>query len=58
MARDPDLRPIAGVLFGLFLVFLMYAGIWWLATQPNRFIDWVDPQPTLEEQAYGQMPDM
>lgn len=50
MARDPDLRPVAGIIFGLLLVFLMYAGIWWLATQPNRFIDWVDPQPTLEEQ--------
>jgi len=47
MTRDPDLRPIAGILFGLFLVMIMYVGIWFLATTSNPITDRIDPQPNL-----------
>jgi hypothetical protein len=47
MARDPDLRPVAGIIFGLTLVVLMYVFIWFIATQPNPIMDQIDPQPNL-----------
>jgi len=49
MSKDLDTRPVAGIMFGLLLVTLLYFGIWWFITTDNTIIDWIDPQPHISE---------